>query len=1028
MLRRMISILLVTALILTLVPVMGFAAQKASSEDVFDAIDQAIEAASHQRSVLTDAGKTQLAKAAVEKLGIKTEAHGDGCFLFTVDGEPCMFNAHTYNILSQMQPLEGYVDDGQVVTVDYSKRSNGPDAKDVYLIEPFYGTDSSFTRQYQNEASSVAAATGGTYTLYKTRTATIDVIADALESGGVVFFDSHGDTDYYETPDRGDYVSKANTSYLLIATGTGITSADKASARGDYGTYNHTMSYDGYYYVDGTAITNHMEKDAPNNLVWMAICLGMATDGLEKPFREHGVGVVYGYSQSVTFDGDYDYEATFWTNMKNGKDVKTAIAAMKSKHGNWDPGMGCSTISKARSEYAAFPIVVSDLDAYPGHGNVDNYQTVNSDWELFGSSVKYNITAVSAQPACGSVSLSGQTVTATPNEGYAVGGCTVEPADACTVTQNGNTFVLSGISADCTVTVSFVPRTPATVSFSVPNGVICDDIDAYVGDTVTLPKPEGTPIADRYDYSFVGWTTDEVSDTESKPSYLPAGSELTLSADTTLFALYTYSVSAEGDGAVFCALQDAASDYSGDYVIGYQTDCFLDASGAYTGSAIGGKNAAISQLNSGATVRNGALYNVPDRLIYQISLYDRQNNTYTIRMKNSETYLYHTLLVNSLSTTDTASKSGAQWQIIADGSTFRLKNASTGKYLEYNTANSYFRCYNEGAQADITLYCGGRSTSYYTTQLQSQCAHVWTTGTITLDATCTQEGTVRSECTLCGAVRLEAIPALGHAYDAVITAPTCTEGGYTTYTCSRCGDHYTAEETEALGHEYQDGICTVCGAEDPSYIPPTEPTETEPIVTEPIEPTEPQDPCEGYTDIDRNAWYHPYADFAIEHALMGSTNPDILTFEPTTSCTRAMIVTILYRLAGQPAVVYEERFPDVAEEQWFTSAVIWAYQNGVVSGYDTGLFGTNDKITREQLAVILKAYSERIMGLDTSSTADLSAFADTSKVTWSKPYISWAVAEGLISGKAQKDGLYLDPQGSASRAEVATILMKYLSE
>ena len=190
---------------------------------------------------------------------------------------------------------------------------------------------------------------------------------------------------------------------------------------------------------------------------------------------------------------------------------------------------------------------------------------------------------------------------------------------------------------------------------------------------------------------------------------------------------------------------------------------------------------------------------------------------------------------------------------------------------------------------------------------------------------------------------------------------------------------------------------------------------------------EEKDPCEGYTDIDRDAWYHPYADFVIANGLMGSTKTDALTFEPATSCTRSMIVTILYSLAGKPEVTFEAKFPDVKETDWFAAPVIWAYQNGVVTGYDNGNFGPNDKVTREQMAVVLKAFTEKIVKADTSATADLSSFADAAKATWSKPYMEWAVAEGLLSGKASGEKLYLDPQGKASRAEVAAILMSFVN-
>lgn len=246
------------------------------------------------------------------------------------------------------------------------------------------------------------------------------------------------------------------------------------------------------------------------------------------------------------------------------------------------------------------------------------------------------------------------------------------------------------------------------------------------------------------------------------------------------------------------------------------------------------------------------------------------------------------------------------------------------------------------------------------------------------------------------------IPKIPHIYQTVVTSPTCTGKGYTTNTCIVCGVSTVTDYIDPLGHHFEGGICSRCG-EEASML----------------------DPCEGYTDINRSKWYHSAADFVIARGIMGSTQTNALTFEPNTACTRSMIVSILYRLSGSPKVTYEAKFPDVKAGKWFSDAVIWAYQNGIVSGYSNGNFGPNDKITREQMAVILKGYAD-YMGKDTNKIADLSDFPDCSKVTWSKAAVRWAVAEGLISGKAQGDKTYLDPQGNATRAEVASILMRFI--
>lgn len=245
-------------------------------------------------------------------------------------------------------------------------------------------------------------------------------------------------------------------------------------------------------------------------------------------------------------------------------------------------------------------------------------------------------------------------------------------------------------------------------------------------------------------------------------------------------------------------------------------------------------------------------------------------------------------------------------------------------------------------------------------------------------------------------------------FSVVETVPaTCTGKGASAYVCS-CGETYPAGETEALGHDFADGVCTRCGAEDPNREPPV-----------------PVDPCDGYTDIDTESWYHDAADFVIARGIMGSTRTDALTFEPTAACTRSMIVSTLYRLDGSSDVIFEDRFPDVPEKQWYSDAVIWAYKNGIVAGYDNGKFGPNDQITREQMAVILKGYAD-FKGIDTSGRADLSTFPDGSKATWSKDAVGWAVAAGLISGKLSGEQTLLDPQGSAARAEVASILMRFI--
>lgn len=173
-------------------------------------------------------------------------------------------------------------------------------------------------------------------------------------------------------------------------------------------------------------------------------------------------------------------------------------------------------------------------------------------------------------------------------------------------------------------------------------------------------------------------------------------------------------------------------------------------------------------------------------------------------------------------------------------------------------------------------------------------------------------------------------------------------------------------------------------------------------------------------------WAHEGIDFCIGNKIMGSTRTDKLTFEPETDCTRAMVVSMLYRISNVAEVKYANEFPDVKADAWYADAVAWAKRNNVVSGYDNGNFGPNDKVSREQLAVILMKYTQNVLHKDVSTTTHIYWFADSDKVTWSKEYMQWAVANGLISGAEINGKTYLLPKDCATREQVASIFMRYM--
>ena len=141
--------------------------------------------------------------------------------------------------------------------------------------------------------------------------------------------------------------------------------------------------------------------------------------------------------------------------------------------------------------------------------------------------------------------------------------------------------------------------------------------------------------------------------------------------------------------------------------------------------------------------------------------------------------------------------------------------------------------------------------------------------------------------------------------------------------------------------------------------------------------------------------------------------------------TRAMLVTVLYRYEGSPDVMAENKFSDVATGQWYTDAIIWASESKIVEGYGDGIFGTNDSITREQVATMLKRYADW-KKLGTSKTIELTSYTDAPQISsWALDAMKWANAEGLMTGRTDTT---LVPNGNASRAEVATLFMRFIED
>ena len=229
---------------------------------------------------------------------------------------------------------------------------------------------------------------------------------------------------------------------------------------------------------------------------------------------------------------------------------------------------------------------------------------------------------------------------------------------------------------------------------------------------------------------------------------------------------------------------------------------------------------------------------------------------------------------------------------------------------------------------------------------------------------------------------------------------TCTDSGFERIYCADCGVLLSETVFNALGHNYVNGVCSRCGALDPDS-------------------SEHDCPCDDYNDLSNEQWYHAGVDYALENGLMNGVGGG--KFDPNGSLTRAMLVTILYRSENTPDVSGESNpFADVPDGQWYTDAVIWAAKEKIVNGMSETTFAPNESITREQIATILYRYDGAV-----KVSGDLDQFSDASDVsTYALDAMVWAVKEGIIGGMNGK----LAPKDNATRAQIATILYRYLGQ
>ena len=399
----------------------------------------------------------------------------------------------------------------------------------------------------------------------------------------------------------------------------------------------------------------------------------------------------------------------------------------------------------------------------------------------------------------------------------------------------------------------------------------------------------------------------------------------------------------------------------------------------------------------------------------------------SVTIPNSVTYIGEWAFDDCTSLTDVYyAGSEAQWKAISISSNRNDDLLTANIHYNYGSHTHSYKdvvtaptCTEKGYTTH-TCSCGDSYVDTYVDAL----GHAWDNGKVTKQPTETETGVKTYTCTRCSATKTETIPKLTHEhnYNAVVTAPTCTEKGYTTHTCA-CGDSYVDAYTDALGHAWDNGKVT------------KEPTETETGVktftctrcgetkTETIPATGVMDVTKMFTDVS-HSWADDGIQYCVTHQLMSGIGNNL--FGPKLTTTRAQIVQILYNLEGEPKVSGTTPFTDLTQD-WYQDAILWAYQTGVVAGTSSTTFEPDLPVTREQIAVILMEYMTRVLKLERTWTpADLSIFPDAGSVSdWAKDAMADAVGLGLISGASNGGQTYLEPQGSATREQVATILMEF---
>lgn len=606
------------------------------------------------------------------------------------------------------------------------------------------------------------------------------------------------------------------------------------------------------------------------------------------------------------------------------------------------------------------------------------------------SSDAYTIFATVSDQAHGSVSVSGNVVNAFPAAGYEVCGYTLVSGSA-EVIRNGNAFTVV-TSEDCEIRVEFAARGSVTVDH-LENGVVASSVTVYSGDSVQLPAHTGTVVAG---YNFLGWVEGELASTTVVPKVIyTAGSSYVATSDVELHALYS-RVDESGTGTASVYKLYSGILVEGDYLIAYD--------GGALQAAIGTSN-RLAYLD--ITVTNDAVENPDPTIVWHIAPTD--DGYFTLYNKTNGVYAGGTGVKNKAGLL-TSVTDHAKWTVTGEEKYEfeNLGNFDAGVNYKLRRNSTYgYACYAASTGGTLSLYQAVSGTVYYSTFMEP-CKHSNTHDVAQQDASCTEDGhTAGVFCDDCASYISghEPLKASGHSYEAVVTEPTATEQGFTTYTCSVCSDSYIGDHTAPVGQErtvhfvVPDGVASV---------------------------EEMQCDNRGITlpeaDVPEGEYIYSFAGWAVETVDNSEKAPELYpagsNYVADSDVTLYAVYTYLVGEAGTGAW---DLVTDVSALHSGAQLVIAAQSKGVVAGRISSQYLTNvNAVFSEDGTMITELPAEAVVftlggseGNWTLSDADGQLLGATAvkKLAWNKGTTTWSISvengDATISSTNSSYGRFL---------------------